>query len=193
MALVLTTQFPEKAPQLLVYQAMIVRAESNFEGIRWVSYDRRNRWEALATKILNWSVPNLRLYKEAFTGHARAVPRCSYCLQDGHMAQACPRNPSRPWFGYHHNVNDHTQHPPGTRNSPSQRCRRYYNEGKCQNSASSFWYLHKCMECGGLHPCSQCPRSGQGNYACSRSPAGQHSQLELPRHMPIPPVTCHSY
>ena len=72
-----------------------------------------------------------------------------------------PSQPSRPWFGYHHNVDDHTQHPPGTRNSPSQRCRRYYNEGKCQNSASSFRYLHKCMECGGLHPCSQCPAAGK--------------------------------
>jgi len=40
-----------------------------------VVYDRQYRRVALALKDLNWSVPNVRLYNEAFTGRARAGPR----------------------------------------------------------------------------------------------------------------------
>ena len=45
MAAVLTTRFQAKAPELLAYQATIVRAERNYEGKRWVSYDRQFRRE----------------------------------------------------------------------------------------------------------------------------------------------------
>ncbi len=64
MAAILTTRFPDKAPELFAYQAMIVRAERNYEGKRWVSYDRQFRREALARKDLNWSVTDPRLYNE---------------------------------------------------------------------------------------------------------------------------------
>ena len=46
------------------------------EGKRWVVYDRQYCWEALARKDLNWSVPDPQLYNEAFTGRARAIPKC---------------------------------------------------------------------------------------------------------------------
>jgi len=32
MAAILAARFPEKAPELLVYQATIIRAERNYEG-----------------------------------------------------------------------------------------------------------------------------------------------------------------
>ena len=67
---ILATRFPEKAPELLAYQSSIIRAERNYEGKQWVAYDRQYRREALAQKDLNWSVPNVRLYNEAFTGQA---------------------------------------------------------------------------------------------------------------------------
>ena len=93
MAAILATRFPEKAPELLPYQSSIIRAERNYEGKQWVAYDRQYQREALAWKDLNWSVPNVHLYNEAFTGRARAVPRCSYCLRDYHAASACPSIP----------------------------------------------------------------------------------------------------
>ena len=69
---------------MFVYQATIVRAEWNYEGQRWVTYDRQFRREALARKDLNWSVTDRdpRLYNEVFTDRARAIARCSFCLQD---------------------------------------------------------------------------------------------------------------
>ena len=70
MAAIIATRFPHKAPELFAYQALIVRAEHNYETNRWVSYDRQFRREALARKDLNWSVPDAGLYNEAFTGRA---------------------------------------------------------------------------------------------------------------------------
>ena len=68
MAAVLSTHFPEKAAELFAYQATIVRAERNYEGSRWVIYDRQFRREALVRKDQNWSIADPRLYNEAFTG-----------------------------------------------------------------------------------------------------------------------------
>ncbi len=95
LAATLCMRFPEKAPELFAYQASIVRAERNYEAGRWVAYDRQYRREALARKNLNWSVTDPRLYNEAFTGRARSIPRCTYCLQEDHTGQQCPQNPER--------------------------------------------------------------------------------------------------
>ena len=73
MAALLATRFPHKAPELFAYMATIVRAERNYEPGRWVAYDRQFRREALAKKSLDWSVPEPRLYSEAFTGRARSI------------------------------------------------------------------------------------------------------------------------
>ena len=95
MASVLATRFPEKAPELFAYQASIIRTERNYEGKQWVAYDRQFRREALARKDLNWSVPNLHLYNDAFTGRAKAIARCSVCLQDDHTCNRVPQKSCR--------------------------------------------------------------------------------------------------
>ena len=53
MAAVLVTRYPDKGPELWAYQASIVRAARNYEGLAWVAYDRQYRREALARKDLN--------------------------------------------------------------------------------------------------------------------------------------------
>ncbi len=91
MAALLSQRFPAKAPELFVYLATIVRAERNYEAGRWAAYDRQYRHEALARKSLDWSVPDPRLYNEAFTGRAKAIPRCAMCLMDDHQAHSYPQ------------------------------------------------------------------------------------------------------
>ncbi len=80
MAAILASQFPKMAPELFAYQASNVRAERNYEGKQWVLYDCQYWREALARKDLNWSVPYVKLYNEAFTGRAKAIPRCTVYL-----------------------------------------------------------------------------------------------------------------
>ena len=174
MAAVLSTRFPEKAPEFFAYLASILRADRNFDDGRWVAYDRCYRREALAQKNLDWSVPNARLYNEAFTGRARVVPRCNYCLQEDHVAQSCPRNPNRPWFGWLPHGPDNrglgpSRQPPPRGQPPAEPCRRY-NAGTCRLAATACRYLHRCLECGGPHPRPQCPRGGSRGAARSRSP-----------------------
>jgi len=161
MAAVLVSRFPDKAAELFAYQASIVRAERNYEGKRWVLYDRQYRRQALARKDLNWSAPDSRLYNEAFTGRARAIARCNHCLQDDHTTPQCPLNPNYqaialPW------VPDQTPWPisslslnraqqPGR----SSICRRW-NEGHCKFTWCK--YRHECLGCGGNHMAIECPR-----------------------------------
>ncbi len=109
MAAILIQRFPKKGPELLAYQALIVRCERNYRGSQWVAYDRAFRREALAAHDLNWSVPNPRLFQEAFTGRAKDIPRCSVCLDDDHTAESCPKNPQR---------HSSTPHPPPTHHHP---------------------------------------------------------------------------
>ena len=164
MAALLATRFPDKAPELFSYQATIVRAELNYEGKRWVTYDRQFLREALARKDLNWSVTNPRLYNEAFTGRARAIPRCSFCLQDDHRAADCPRDPNRPVFGGMvpwpvHSVAPQQQ--ASDRAPHAEICRRY-NDGKCKQRHCR--YRHACSGCCGPNMLLECPqrqRSGR--------------------------------
>ena len=168
MAALLATRFPDKAPELFSYQATIVRAERNYEGKRWVTYDRQFRREALARKDLNWSVTNPRLYNEAFTGRARAIPRCSFCLQDDHRAADCPRDPNRPVFGWFPGMSPWPVHSVAPQLLPPQQasdraphaeiCRRY-NDGKCKQQHCK--YRHACSGCCGPHMLLECPQPGR--------------------------------
>ena len=101
MAAVLALRFPEKAPELWAYQSTILVAAHNYEGANWVAYDRQFRRATLAKKDLNWSVPDTRLYNEAFTGRARSIPWCPHCLSNDHSGTSWPHNPNPPilrWF-----------------------------------------------------------------------------------------------
>ena len=173
MAAVLTTRFPEKAPELWAYQATIIRAERNYEGKRWVTYERQYRRQVLAKEDLNWSVTDPRLYNEAFTGRACAIARCSFCLQDDHTATYCPHNPNRPYFGWFADPSTWQalpQHnpPPSARPSSLEICRRF-NEGRCKHQRCK--YRHACSACQGPHAAIDCPSWTQPQMAGrSRSP-----------------------
>ena len=74
---VLTTRFPDKAPELMAYLRAIVHAQRTYYGDGWVTYDACYRRQAAASKTLNWSQINFTLYNEAFTG--RANPSSGAC------------------------------------------------------------------------------------------------------------------
>lgn len=165
MAAVITSRFPEKVPELFSYQGS---AERNFDDRRRVSYNRCYCWEALTNKDLNWSVPNLRLYNEAFTGHARSIPQCSHCLQEDHTSWGCPRNPTRQWYPWPPQDTMALLNPTRQPRQQSSEC--------CRHSATTCRYLHKCLECWGPHPQNQCSRTGQAAYNRPRSPLNQSIQ-----------------
>ena len=180
MAAVLVTRFPEKAPEFWAYQSTILKAAHNYEGGSWVAYDRQYRREMLAKKDLNWSSPNARLYSEAFTGRAKAIPRCPHCLSEDHAAGYCPFNP---------NPQGNMGWPSGSlpvtpllSNSATPICRNF-NENRCRFSRCRF--LHICLECNGPHPAILCA-SRTGPLGKAPANRGGRSGLKS-RPAPYPP------
>ena len=163
MAAVLVTRFPEKGPELWAYQSTILKAAHTFEGMSWVAYDRQFRREALARKDLNWSIPNIRLYNEAFTGRARTLSRCPHCLSEEHTAAVCPYNPTPPVLGWlqepHQLVTTpaRSQSAAPNKGAGGQEICRNFNRERCYLSRCRF--LHCCLECYGPHPSARCPQS----------------------------------
>jgi hypothetical protein len=141
MAAILATRFPDKAPELFAYQATIMRADQNYEGKRWVQYDRQFRREALSRKNLNWSVTNSRRY-ETFTGRARAIPRCSYCGKDDHGEATCSHNPNRPMLTFFPNMATWPGYTlPQYQPAVSDEVCRKYNEGRCKRQRCKYRLL----------------------------------------------------
>ena len=94
----LATKFPQYVGDFMAYQATIIKAHKNFEGTAWVLYDRCYRRRAAALKSLEWAKIDTALYNEAFTGRARSVPRCQFCLSLNHTDMECPTSPPPPWI-----------------------------------------------------------------------------------------------
>ena len=82
LAAALSAHYPDKAPHLMAHLRTIVRANRNFEGSAWASYDAAYRRQAANNRSVNWAIPDPALYNEAFTRRARVIPRCQFCLSD---------------------------------------------------------------------------------------------------------------
>ena len=166
LAAVLVSRFPEKGPELWAYQSTILNAAHSYEGATWVAYGRQFRREMLARKDLNWSIPNSRLYNEAFTGRAKMMQRCQYCLSEDHGSTGCPQHPNPMILGWFQptgalpqpsaltsvapSLPSTSARPPGT-----EICRNF-NAGRCNFSRCR--YSHVCVDCAGPHSALSCPR-----------------------------------
>ena len=199
MAAVLVSRFPEKGPELWAYQSTILNAAHSYDGATWVAYDRQYRREMLARKDLNWSVPNSRLYNEAFTGRARIMPRCQHCLSEDHGSAGCPQHPNPVvlgWFQHPGALQPSTQPtglqtstaptPPHAKGSGQDVCRNF-NSGRCRFSRCRF--LHACSDCSGSHAALHCPQRLGG----APRPAGPRSRPPArarydPPHPYLPPA-----
>ena len=197
MAALITTRFPEKVPELWAHQTTILKAAQNYEGSNWVAYDRQFRRDMLARRDLNWSVPNTRLYNEAFTGIARSIPRCPHSLSEDHAGTSCLHNPNPPlvvWIqappqlqtGF---LPNSVIPPVTTSNRPAtmnEICRNY-NENRCRFTRCR--YRHICSECAGAHPAILCQHRlgtpGRGPSRRNRNPRTQVMQ----QHPYFPPAS----
>ena len=156
----LVSRFPEKGPELWAYHSTILNAAHSYEGATWVAYDRQYRREMLARNNLDWSVPNSRLYNEAFTGRALMIPRCQHCLSEDHGSAGCPQHPNPMVVGWFQppgslqlgaptavSQNPSTTLSPSTLKPPGREVCRNFNNGRCRFSRCRF--LHTCADCLG--------------------------------------------
>ena len=163
---VLTTKYPDKAPHFMGYLRTIVRASRNFEGSAWASYDAAYRRQAANRRSFDWSIIDPTIYNEAFTGRARVMSRCRYCLADTHDAHECQYAPGDdpPPSKQPRSANWGTV----TSNRPDRASQRMvelcelYNSSE-GNRCSFKWcrFAHVCAKCKrGPHPAAECNRSG---------------------------------
>ena len=159
---VLATRFPGHVGDFMAYQRTIIRASKNFEGTAWAIYDRCYRRRAAAVKSLNWANIDSALYNEAFTGRARAIPRCRVCLSENHREAECPDRslpiPGHPGGGHDGNyVPQRSPYQPyygrqQTRAGQpvSQEVCQLFNRAQCR----AVWCRrrHTCNQCGLPHP-----------------------------------------
>ena len=189
MAALLSTRFPLKAPELS-YLAAVVQAERNYESGWWMAYDHQFRREALARRSLDWSVPDPRLYSEAFTGRARSIPRCAVCLLDYHLTQDCPQNPDRPWWGWPPSGSPWSGPPASSSPAGPRHPRRsldvcrHYNEGRCRHAGISISALN-----AGRPPCHPGPPAGP----VPTSPDGPPGAGKLSMATPLMPQTLYQF
>ena len=101
---ILVAAYPQRAPALLAYQAIICGASSRFAPRLWLRYDQRFRASAAADSTLRWDVRNNELWLECFTQASLAPTApankparrpCTYCGSLYHYPDNCPSHPFR--------------------------------------------------------------------------------------------------
>ena len=191
LAVVLVSWFPEKGPELWAYPSTILNAAHSYEGATWVTYDRQFRREMLAWKDLNWSVPNSRLYNEAFTGRAKIMQRCQHCLLEDHGSTGCPQHPNPMLVGWFHppvslpqlaSLAAAVPTPPSTSpKTPGAEVCRNFHADRCRFSRCLF--VHSCSDCAG--PPELPTLAGSTSIAGA---AAQPAFQKGPQQPPVPPV-----
>ncbi len=169
---VLSVHYPHKTPHFMAYLRTITRASRNFEGVSWASYDMAYRRQAANQRSLDLGVIDTALYNEAFTGRAKIIPRCRYCLDDTHESKECASAPDELKSGDQRS---------GARSAPSPRSRsaqgaveicQLYNKpagNACRYKQCR--YAHLCAKCRrGSHPAAECESRHYSAGRRSRSP-----------------------
>ena len=101
LAAALSARYLDKAPHLMAYLWTIVSTSRNFEGSAWALYDAAYRRQAANKRSLDLAIPDPALYNEVFTGRARVIPRCQFCLSDSHSSHDCTFGPETTKTGNH--------------------------------------------------------------------------------------------
>lgn len=98
---VVAVKYPQRLPDMLAYQVLIIEAHMEYEDDGWLGYDRRFRQRAAAMPDAVWARIECTLWNIAFAGKARAA-RCKDCFSLTHPAEDCEWAPQKA-------ANSHTQ------------------------------------------------------------------------------------
>ena len=79
---------PERIPDLLGYQTLIIDASIQYDGDDRIGYDQRFRLSAAANSSKSWASLDTTLWNLAFTGYAK-VARCKHCFCLTHASSEC--------------------------------------------------------------------------------------------------------
>ena len=95
MVAIMAAAYPTKALIFLQICKPSQKTAGPLGGLAWASYHMAFRHQAAKRGSLDWGIVDAALYNEAFTGQAKQIPRCRYCLADtqntlrGHGPSGC--------------------------------------------------------------------------------------------------------
>ena len=115
MASVLGDRYLASASNFWAYLRRIVRCARTFDCQNWVTYDSLYYRQAAATRSLSWATDDQSLYNKVFSGKAKPVARCKFCLSKYHSSDTF-------FVGQ--------PEAPASRPSSQDVCRRY-NQDRC--------------------------------------------------------------
>ena len=169
---------PERAAELMGYQALISQAFQNFQNSAVLAYDREFRALISQSAGRRLDEVDTTLWAMKFTGQARSsCPRCMIHHSRDHCFQRLFRGrgaspgafPSASSFGSH--VQPQPQRPSpravtitrtvaSPTNATTEPCRNF-NRGRC--NFASCPRPHVCLTCGSQHPALHCRAAGAGS------------------------------
>ena len=89
---IISKKQPDRVPDLMGYQILMLEASNEYKNDCWLAYDRRFRQQAAADPHCKWSNINTTLWNLAFTSQARAN-RCKHCFSLFHSSRDCELAP----------------------------------------------------------------------------------------------------
>ena len=164
---IISRKQPQRVPDLMGYQILMLEASTEYEGNSWLAYDRRFRRQAASQPNCKWSSIDTTCWNLAFTNRAKAS-RCKYCFSLFHLSKDCEFSSSQ--------MSSLSE----SRHLPSHRrfiCRNW-NEQQGQGcSFRNCRYEHVCYYCAYNpavkdinHKAMFCPNHPNQQWETSRQP-----------------------
>ena len=185
MAAILSSAYPSKAPQFFAYLRTITKASRTFESAAWATYDMAFRRQAANRGNLDWGTIDTALYNEAFTGRAKTMARCRYCLADTHSSTDCPNAPAGAVPSTETANPDARSGRRGLGQQSRERtgsvdiCRLFNAPGGSRCRFSHCRYAHLCSRCRRPHSLAECGER-RGTPTLSEGPGVQQPSLAQP-------------
>ena len=150
----LTTQQPERIPELMAYQSIIAKASMKYKWSSWIVYDQNFRQDVAGNPTQWWAKVDPSIYAVCFTSQAISSENwCSCCQCLDHTTGSCPFCPrKRPRSG----ILSSPQGRMDLNRADQQICIKFNRfDGDC-TFGKHCRFIHSCSNCRGQHPMSRC-------------------------------------
>ena len=165
---VIALKEPQRAPDLLSYMNLIIKAHLEYSGDAWQGYDQSFKQRAAMTTKMQWATTDPTLRNLAFAGHANAK-RCKYCFGLYHSHNSCDWAPEPATASF--------KHQPTPQPFLTSTCRRYHicltwNNAPSPNcSFPGYKYERICCICAKIptatdlaHKAIYCAHQNENHY-----------------------------
>ena len=96
---VIALKEPQRAPDLLSYMSLIIKAHLKYSGDAWQGYDQSFKQRVAMTTKMQWATTDPTLWNLA--GHANAT-RCKHCFSLYHSHNSCDWAPEPATASFKH-------------------------------------------------------------------------------------------